>query len=76
MKLKYATWINTTRRFNREIYHLRVQPNDKMNHTHIDPYTIRYKRDAEVIAKNRRAMGYKVRIVKVEPEGYRIYWRK
>lgn len=67
---------NTTRRFGGEIYHLRIQPGDKMSHSHIDPYTIRYKRDAEVIAKNRRDMGQKVRIVKVEPIGYRIYWRK
>ena len=67
--------LETTRKFGGKIYHLRVQPTDLMSHAHIDPYTIRYKRDAENIAKKRREMGNLVRIVKVEPEGYRIYYR-
>ena len=66
----------TTRKFGGEIYHLRVQPSHQMHHAHIDPFTIRYKYDAELIAKNRRKMGHRVRIVKVEPSGYRIYIRE
>jgi hypothetical protein len=66
----------TTRKFGGEIYHLRVQPSHQMHRAHLDPFTIRYKYDADLIAKNQRTMGHKVRVVKVEPSGWRIYWRK
>lgn len=76
--------IKTSRVFNGKKFELRVQPSDKMHVGFIDPYTVRYKREAENIAKNRRSRGEEVRVVPVKSAhytgdrivGYRIYWRK
>jgi hypothetical protein len=76
--------LKTSRVFDGKKFELRVQPADRMHRGFIDPYTIRYKREAENIAKNRRSRGEEVRIVSVKSEhltgdkvvGYRIYWRK
>ena len=72
--------IKTSRVFDGKRFELRVQPSDKIHRGFIDPYTVGNRYEANNIAKNRRARGEEVRIVKVKSGehtiGYRIYWRK
>ena len=72
--------MKTTRKFDGKTFELRVQPSDKMHRGFIDPYTVGNKYEAENIAKNRRARGEEVRLVRVKSGentvGWRIYWRK
>jgi len=69
-----------TRKFNGKVFHLRVQPSEKMHRGFVDPYTVGNKYEATNIAKNRRAKGEEVRLVRVKngehTVGWRIYWRK
>ena len=71
--------MKTTRKFDGKTFELRVQPSDKMHAGFVDSFTVKYKREAENIAKNRRARGEEIRLVRVKSGentiGWRIYWR-
>lgn len=64
-----------TRRFNGKVFTLREQPIEKMHPGFVDPFHVKYITEAKRIAKNRRAKGQEVRIVKGK-HGFRIYYRE